>query len=67
MAEKLLPCPFCGRTDSLEVLHELGFDKSTRVECECGGRGAYRRTAEQAITTWNTRADAGALATTAAG
>lgn len=59
---KYLPCPFCGGLD-LEVMEQiletggcLGYGLT--VYCDCGVQGAVAETEEEAISLWNTRADA---------
>lgn len=52
----MLPCPFCGK-EAIETPQLLPY--GIAVCCsncfECGMRGPYRQTAEQAIKAWNCR------------
>lgn len=67
---KLLPCPFCGKTDTLIMADdwddlavldvEPTSDNSFAVTCDftaggCGAQGGYRKTPEDAEAAWNTR------------
>lgn len=67
---KLLPCPFCGKTDTLIMADdwddlavldvEPTSDNSFAVTCDftaggCGAQGGYRKTPEDAEAAWNAR------------
>lgn len=70
---ELKPCPFCGKTDSLEVsdcgsLEECGMFEECgefaykTVVCNvnkkgCGATSGYASTKEEAIEKWNTRTE----------
>lgn len=53
--EKLLPCPF--HTEALILGTTWGntWPKRFQGRCECGARGPYRETPEDAIEAWNKR------------
>lgn len=63
--EKLLPCPFCGRTGTLSTISAADFfdDSSavgTAVYCSersggCGATGGFIKTGRAAREKWNTR------------
>jgi Lar family restriction alleviation protein len=51
---EILPCPFCG-SDDVEVIDANGY----AVRCgTCYGRGGSALIAEEAIASWNRRAEA---------
>lgn len=60
----LLPCPFCGQTEFLEVLED-GYDSGNakyHVVCVariapsgCGSSGSHSMKLEDAISSWNRR------------
>jgi len=61
---KLLPCPFCGKTDAVEVMQEADscsvYHGSYQVVCNtrsggCGSTSGYYTTIEDAIKAWNKR------------
>lgn len=62
---ELEPCPFCGKTEPVEVKHretEVFAFENYDVVCDslnggCGASSGYRRTEEDAIAAWNTRAE----------
>ena len=55
---ELKPCPFCGNKpvvlENQFYVHEEKF-VHYQVLCVCGGRLAFRDTAEEAIEAWNRR------------
>lgn len=54
MAEQnLLPCPFCGLEDSVEVSASPGYCFARCKNCEA--EGPFARTKEEAIELWNRR------------
>lgn len=66
-ALRLVPCPLCGMTDSVEnatqesglVIHEFASPaggRACQVECACGARGPSARETWQAVAKWNRRA-----------
>lgn len=69
MAEKLKPCPFCGRVDKLVIwATETPFDDrrltNWRVSCDrsgdntgCGGSSGAYLDRKEAIEAWNRRAN----------
>ena len=60
MESELLPCPFCGSDEHHELQADAGspFLNNHALMCgKCGARIALQDSKEQAVTTWNTRAD----------
>lgn len=62
MENKLLPCPFCGKTET--AIWELeGFEPFNccvfcdRTEGGCGAAGGFGETEDEAIEAWNRRAN----------
>lgn len=60
--KELKPCPFCGKTEHLEVikLEDSMHPKHYKVTCAitsggCGGIGGYRFSKQEAIEAWNAR------------
>jgi len=57
MESKLRSCPFCGGEHlSVEKISYSVDGAAYRVECDCGARGPWSDTKEQAIEIWNKRA-----------
>ena len=62
---ELLPCPFCGTPDELEILDNLSIISPEEyitywVRCEfCYANTREEETVEQARKAWNTRKEAG--------
>ena len=55
--EELKPCPFCGKQGAICILEdEQGSPASFWVNCFCGVETPERRTEQEAVTLWNTRA-----------
>ena len=59
---ELKPCPFCGKSEHLEILkiEDSKHPKHYKVTCDitsggCGGIGGYRFSNQEAIEAWNTR------------
>ncbi len=58
---EIKPCPFCGG----EALPKIGPSGSVHIKCinacivQCGTKGEYIRTIEQAVEAWNRRAGDG--------
>ena len=58
---ELLPCPFCGGIEGLEVIDESkDIDSNHIVVCNrlnkgCGAQSKYSRTCDGAVKEWNTR------------
>ena len=59
MGDVLKPCPFCGGEDMM-VGSTFRDDWMTCLDCNAAG--PYCATEAEAITAWNTRADAGCIA-----
>jgi hypothetical protein len=63
MSEALLPCPFCG-SKAKQDLSDFGSAmvycsaESIGVNCAVNPETGFHNTQEQAIASWNTRADA---------
>lgn len=62
--EGLLPCPFCGESNSATIDEEDNIDLSENsyysVVCNyrkggCGSSSGYKETIEEAVELWNTR------------
>lgn len=69
MSEKLKPCPFCGKTDTIGVFSHSQIEdlyESKGLDCfavccdaqngGCGAVGGYEEERDDAIATWNRRA-----------
>lgn len=56
MTNQLLPCPFCGKTDTLGAAHT---SVAWWIECECGAElcSMDSSTESLAVAAWNRRAD----------
>lgn len=72
MENKLLPCPFCGKTETPKCVNdfELGYiprGDATGYYCVicdhlhggCGAAGGFRESEDEAIKAWNRRASNG--------
>lgn len=70
MENKLLPCPFCGKTNALKFVEDfeiIAIPYSAghlRIVCSssyggCGAAGGFRESADEAIEAWNRRANNG--------
>lgn len=65
MESKLLPCPFCGKTPTLDAwgkVHVVAHDNCPVVDSfsdspNGNGFGVYGKTEQEAIERWNTRAE----------
>ena len=60
MSEQLKPCPFCGSEAELGgVINPFLNERRYQVSCNyCGGQTLFLQSAEEAVTAWNTRAEA---------
>ena len=61
MADKLLPCPFCGGEAEIKECFFTGFHKALFIaKCKnigCGAIGSECVTKESAVNAWNRRSD----------
>ena len=69
MREKLKPCPFCGKTDTLRITYDFSNHKTYKqVVCDwnldgCGASSGWREChddndrTKEAVEAWNKRAD----------
>lgn len=60
MTKEIKPCPFCGddgSTGNLQIGQEWSTDNGSCVYCNnCDTAGPIKKTDEQALKAWNTRA-----------
>ena len=56
MSKELLPCPFCGGTN-LEIAHAADKNGTYDWKVACADCYIFHETEEQAIASWNRRAD----------
>lgn len=70
MENKLLPCPFCGKTNALKFVNDFELIDNPhaagylRIVCSssyggCGAAGGFGETEDEAIKAWNRRATNG--------